>query len=73
MFYDRGNHFEFTSVVRELAAAGALSSSQEYPFDFSGVDKQYESYSGLNVRLRSGQGCTTTSTSTNTKKEHHCH
>jgi len=52
MFYDRGNYFEFTSVVRELAAAGALSSSQEYPFDFSGVDKQYESYSGLNVRLR---------------------
>ena len=52
LFYDRGNHYEFTSLVRELSALGALDRSVDYPFDFSSVDKQYESYNGLNVRLR---------------------
>lgn len=51
-FYDRGNYYEFTSVVRELAAAGQLTETQQYPFEFNNVDKPYDSYSGLNVRLR---------------------
>jgi len=52
LFYDRGNHYEFTSLVRELSAPGAMDRSMDFPFDFSSVDKQYESYNGLNVRLR---------------------
>lgn len=52
LFYDRGNHYEFTSLVRELDAPGVLDHTKEYPFDFSSVDKQYESYNGVNVRLR---------------------
>eukprot|EP01100_Stratorugosa_tubuloviscum_P003455 TRINITY_DN1842_c0_g1_i1.p1 TRINITY_DN1842_c0_g1~~TRINITY_DN1842_c0_g1_i1.p1 ORF type:complete len:296 (-),score=108.90 TRINITY_DN1842_c0_g1_i1:128-1015(-) len=52
MFYDRGNHYEFTSVVKELASASILSSSIEYPFEFNDIDKQYESHNGINVRLR---------------------
>lgn len=59
---------KFTSLVRELESAGTLaqsrvssllslvneliiSSIQTYPFEFS-TEKPYESYSGLNVRLR---------------------
>lgn len=52
LFYDRGNHYEFTSLVRELDPPGTLTTSATYPFEFSNVDKQYESYNGLNVRLR---------------------
>ena len=52
MFYDRGNHYEFTSVVRELAPAGEITSDQVFDFEFLDVEKQHESYNGINVRLR---------------------
>jgi len=52
MYYDRGNYHEFCSVVRELAIAGVMTESAKYAFDFSPSEKPYESYSGLNVRLR---------------------
>lgn len=51
MFY--GNVHEFTSLVRELDSPGDLTSSKTYPFDFSNVEKQYDSYNGINVKLRS--------------------
>ena len=52
LYYDRGNHHEFTSLVKELARPGELTQSQSYPFEFQQVEKPYESYSGANVRLR---------------------
>ena len=52
LFYDRGSHYEFTSLVRELDPPGQLTTSTRYPFEFANVDKQHESYNGLNVRLR---------------------
>jgi len=52
MFYDRGNHYEFTSLTRELAPAGELAADTEFDFEFLDVEKQYESYNGINVRLR---------------------
>ncbi|GAM19192.1 hypothetical protein SAMD00019534_023670, partial [Acytostelium subglobosum LB1] len=52
LFYDRGNHYEFTSLVRELAPAGELVENKTFQFDFLNVEKQYESYNGTNVRLR---------------------
>lgn len=52
MYYDRGNFTDFTSLVRELDSPGVLLRDQRYDFDFSNVDKPYESYNGLNVRLR---------------------
>ncbi|KAM9960268.1 hypothetical protein ACTFIW_009396 [Dictyostelium discoideum] len=52
LFYDRGNHYEFTSLVRELAPAGELTENKTFSYDFSNVEKQYESYNGTNVRLR---------------------
>ncbi|KAL3476346.1 vacuolar protein sorting-associated protein 26-domain-containing protein [Aspergillus californicus] len=52
IFYDRGNHHEFLSLVQELAAPGELQHPQTFPFNFKNVEKQYESYNGINVKLR---------------------
>jgi len=52
MFYDRGSHYEFTSLVHELSPPGELTTTQNYTFKFINVEKQYESYNGINVRLR---------------------
>eukprot|EP01132_Coremiostelium_polycephalum_P010065 gene10065-12337_t len=52
LFYDKGNHYEFTSLVRELAPPGELTETKVFSYDFLNVEKQYESYNGINVRLR---------------------
>lgn len=52
LFYDRGNHSEFTSLIKELAPPGALMRNQSFPFKFENVEKPHESYNGINVRLR---------------------
>jgi len=52
LFYDRGNHFEFASLLKELAPPGVMTASEEFPFEFTNVDKLHESYNGINVRLR---------------------
>lgn len=52
LFYDRGNHHEFISLVKELARPGDLLQHTSYPFEFAKVDKPYEVYTGANVRLR---------------------
>lgn len=51
--YDRGNHYVFTSLIRELDAPGELAHEKAYPFEFANVEKQYETFNGINVRLRS--------------------
>lgn len=52
MFFDRGNHYEFLSLGQELAAPGELQHPQTFDFNFKNVEKQYEAYNGINVRLR---------------------
>lgn len=52
LFYDRGNHHEFLSLVRELARPGDLLQHTSYAFEFANVEKPYEVYTGSNVRLR---------------------
>ncbi|XP_044764063.1 vacuolar protein sorting-associated protein 26B-like [Coccinella septempunctata] len=52
MFYDRGNHHEFISLVKELARPGEMIANTSYPFEFSCVEKPFEVYTGANVRLR---------------------
>ena len=52
MFSDRGNHHEFLSLGQELAAPGDLQHPQTFDFNFKNVEKPYESYNGINVRLR---------------------
>src|SRR2546423_1429906 len=36
----------------KMAAPGELQHPQTFPFNFKNVEKQYESYNGINVRLR---------------------
>ena len=50
--YDRNTPYEFTSLVRELEAPGELSANKKYAFEFANVEKNFETYSGTNVRLR---------------------
>ncbi|KAJ1525404.1 hypothetical protein ONE63_010218 [Megalurothrips usitatus] len=52
LFYDRGNHHEFTSLVKDLARPGELMQNTAYGFEFLNVEKPFESYTGSNVRLR---------------------
>eukprot|EP00300_Choanocystis_sp_HF-7_P007461 c15306_g1_i1.p2 GENE.c15306_g1_i1~~c15306_g1_i1.p2 ORF type:complete len:308 (+),score=72.02 c15306_g1_i1:34-924(+) len=52
LFYDRGSHYEFTSLLQQLEAPGDFTATRIYDFDFSSVDKQFDSYNGINVRLR---------------------
>ena len=53
LFYDRGNHHEFTSLVKELSKPGEIiDTTSTFNFDFQNVEKPYESYTGTNVRLR---------------------
>ena len=52
MFFDRGNHYQFLSLNQELAAPGELQHPQTFEFNFRNVEKQYESYNGINVKLR---------------------
>ena len=53
LFYDRGHHHEFLSLSQELAAPGEMRQAQTFDFMFKNVEKQYESYQGINVKLRS--------------------
>lgn len=53
LFYDRGNHHEFLSLSQELASPGELRQAQMFEFLFKNVEKQFESYQGINVKLRS--------------------
>jgi len=54
LFYDRGHHHEFLSLSQELAAPGEMRQAQTYDFLFKNVEKQFESYQGINVKLRCG-------------------
>ena len=51
LHFERGNNVRFLSVVRELESAGQLDKGKKYPFEFT-TEKPYETYSGINVRLR---------------------
>lgn len=53
LYYDRGNHYEFTSLSKELARPGEVCQHvTSYAFEFLNVEKPFESYTGSNVRLR---------------------
>lgn len=52
LFYDRGNHSEFLSLTKELASPGELRNTSTFDFEFKNVEKMYESYIGINVKLR---------------------
>lgn len=46
-------HYEFISIVKELAPPGSLSEVQTtIPFHFRNIEKQYETYHGCHVFVR---------------------
>ncbi|KAL3158408.1 hypothetical protein ABBQ38_010643 [Trebouxia sp. C0009 RCD-2024] len=49
---DRGNPHDLLALVRDLAPPGDLTSLQTFSFEFNDVEMQYDSYKGLQVRLR---------------------
>lgn len=52
LYHDRSSNQKFISHVREFEAVpGTLSQAKSYKFEFS-TEKPYETYCGLNVRLR---------------------
>jgi len=52
LYYDRGNHHEFLSLVKELARPGDITQNTSFDFEFNQVEKPYECYTGANVKLR---------------------
>lgn len=52
MIYDKSNSYDFFSIVKDLEPQGILCESKQWKFKFGSVDKQCETYSGINVRLR---------------------
>ena len=52
MFHDRGNTFQFVTLEKDLEPAGKLDEEKTWRFEFRQVEKQYEAFNGLNVRLR---------------------
>ncbi|ONK63862.1 uncharacterized protein A4U43_C07F19700 [Asparagus officinalis] len=52
LYFDKGRFYDFTSLVRELDVPGEIYEKKAYPFEFSTVEMPYESYNGVNVRLR---------------------
>ena len=52
LFYDRGNHYEFLSLGQDIAAPGEVHATETLPFEFKNVEKPYENYNGINVKLR---------------------
>ncbi|KAI7865943.1 vacuolar protein sorting-associated protein 26-domain-containing protein [Spinellus fusiger] len=52
LFYDRGKSHEFLTLSQELAAPGEMRQNTNFEFEFKNVEKQYECYNGINVKLR---------------------
>lgn len=52
MIYDKGNSYDFFAIVKDLEPPGSIFESKQWPFRFGSVDKQFETYHGINVRLR---------------------
>lgn len=47
-----GTHDDFLSLAQELSAPAELRHPETFDFEFKNVEKQYESYLGVNVKLR---------------------
>ena len=52
LFFDRGNFYDFVALNRELEPPGDVTGEVRLPFEFKAAELQYESYTGINVRLR---------------------
>lgn len=50
--YDKNQNSTFLQLVRDLEPPGSLTDNMTYDFSFNRVEKQFESYNGIVVRLR---------------------
>ena len=50
--YDKNQNTGFLQLVRDLEPPGSLTDNMTYDFSFNRVEKQFESYNGIVVRLR---------------------
>jgi vacuolar protein sorting-associated protein 26 len=51
LYFDRGNAYDFVSLVREVAPPGELQGPLSIPFEFTRVEMPYESYHGGAVHV----------------------
>lgn len=49
---DKNQNQTFVSLTRDLEPPGALTDNGSYQFEFRRVEKQFESYNGIMVRVR---------------------
>eukprot|EP01031_Cornospumella_fuschlensis_P009178 gene9178-11277_t len=68
LYFEKGNPSKFTALVRELEGPNILTGNKSFKFDFS-TEKPYETYSGMNVRLRYFVRVTITRSYSNCVKE----
>merc|ERR1712135_253321 len=52
MLFDKSNSYDFFSITKDLEPPGSMYESKQYEWRFGSVDKQNETYYGINVRLR---------------------
>jgi vacuolar protein sorting-associated protein 26 len=52
LYYDRSNHHVFAQLSKLLNYPGEINENMSIDFNFASVDKQHESYIGVNVKLR---------------------
>jgi vacuolar protein sorting-associated protein 26 len=52
LYYDRSNHHPFITLSKLLHYPGEITENMSIDFNFPAVDKQHESYNGINVKLR---------------------
>ncbi|GAA5811261.1 hypothetical protein MFLAVUS_004694 [Mucor flavus] len=52
LFCEKSKSFQFLSLSQEVASPGELVKTTTFDFEFKNVEKQYECYNGINVRLR---------------------
>lgn len=52
MLFDKSNSYDFFSITKDLEPPGSMYESKQYKWRFGSVDKQNETYYGINVRLR---------------------
>jgi vacuolar protein sorting-associated protein 26 len=52
MLHDKSKSYDFFSITKDLEPPGQMYESKQYKWKFGAVDKQNETYSGINVRLR---------------------
>lgn len=50
--YDKNQNSTFLQLVRDLEPPGSLTDDVIYDFQFNRVEKQFESYNGIVIRLR---------------------